>query len=414
MVPRPTDFFMHADKPATIAILGAGPIGLEAAIHARHLGYDVRVFERGRVGDNVRRWGHVRMFSPFSMNASPLGLAILAKSGLGWKSPRADDLLTGLEFVERYLEPLARCDLLADRVFTSTEVVAIGRVGFLKGEAIGGGDRASAPFELRIDRAGREEVVRADVVIDTTGTFANPNWLGAGGIPALGERAACKAIEYGLPDVLGADRERYAGRSVLVVGRGYSAATTVVVLAELAGKAAETRVIWVTRRRLAASEGPICRIAGDRLPERDALAVTANNVAAGASPAVKHFNGTEVESVALDSATHQFTVGLAGRHAATLQFDRLVANVGYRPDRDLYRELQIHECYATEGPMKLAQSLVGGSADCLDQRSFGPVSLSNPEPNFYILGAKSYGRNSHFLISVGLEQIRDVFAGLSR
>lgn len=413
MIPCSTAFFMHAGQPATIAILGAGPIGLETAIYARHLGHDVRVFERARVGEHVRRWGQVRMFSPFSMNASPLGLAAVAAGKTAWRAPQPDDLLTGFEFVERYLEPLARCDLLADRVFTNTEVVAIGRVGFLKGEAIGGGDRASAPFELHIDRGGCEEVVRAGVVMDTTGTFGNPNWLGGGGIAAIGERVARGAMEYGLPDVLGTQREIYAGRSVLVVGCGYSAATTVVALAELAREAPETRVTWVTSRRADAGNGPIRRIAGDRLPPRDALAVAANKLAAGALPAVTHWDGTSVESVTLDPATQRFTVGLVGRHAKTLQFDRIVANVGYRPDRELYRELQIHECYATEGPMKLAQSLVGASQDCLDQRSCGPASLVSPEPNFYILGAKSYGRNSHFLITVGLEQIRDVFAALS-
>ena len=39
----------------------------------------------------------------------------------------------------------------------------------------------------------------------------------------------------------------------------------------------------------------------------------------------------------------------------------------------------------------------------------GPHSLVSPEPNFYILGAKSYGRNSQFLIAAGLVQIRDLF-----
>ena len=39
----------------------------------------------------------------------------------------------------------------------------------------------------------------------------------------------------------------------------------------------------------------------------------------------------------------------------------------------------------------------------------GPETLRNPEPNFYILGAKSFGRNSQFLLRLGFEQVRDVF-----
>jgi hypothetical protein len=61
--------------------------------------------------------------------------------------------------------------------------------------------------------------------------------------------------------------------------------------------------------------------------------------------------------------------------------------------------------------MKLAAALSGQqSADCLDQKACGPQTLLNPEPNFYILGAKSYGRMPNFLLSVGYGQIREVFA----
>jgi hypothetical protein len=60
--------------------------------------------------------------------------------------------------------------------------------------------------------------------------------------------------------------------------------------------------------------------------------------------------------------------------------------------------------------MKLAGLLAGSSSqDCLKQVCHGPDSLRNPEPNFYILGAKSYGRNSSFLLRIGFEQVRDVF-----
>ena len=60
--------------------------------------------------------------------------------------------------------------------------------------------------------------------------------------------------------------------------------------------------------------------------------------------------------------------------------------------------------------MKLAAALQSSnSGDCLVQMSHGPQSLTSPEPDFYILGAKSYGRNSNFLVAIGLEQIRDLF-----
>jgi hypothetical protein len=76
----------------------------------------------------------------------------------------------------------------------------------------------------------------------------------------------------------------------------------------------------------------------------------------------------------------------------------------------MYRELQVHECYASLGPMNLAAALLKqGSADCLQAPGQGGGTLRNPEPNFFILGAKSYGRNSQFLLRTGFEQIREVF-----
>ena len=45
-----------------IAVLGAGPVGLEAALYARKLGYPVTVYERGRLAEHVQRWGAVSRF----------------------------------------------------------------------------------------------------------------------------------------------------------------------------------------------------------------------------------------------------------------------------------------------------------------------------------------------------------------
>ena len=90
--------------------------------------------------------------------------------------------------------------------------------------------------------------------------------------------------------------------------------------------------------------------------------------------------------------------------------ERIIANVGYGPNTDLYRELQVQECYASLGPKNLSDALLkhtGG--DWLTVPSQGPATLRNPEPNFFLLGAKSYGRNSHFLMRTGFEQVRDVF-----
>jgi thioredoxin reductase len=403
---------MAIDTPARIAIVGAGPIGLEAALYGRFLGYEVDVFERGKVADSISKWGHVQLFSPWSMNTTPLGRTALETQNPDWKCP-ADDLLpTGNELVENYLLPLAQSDLIVDGLHEQTEVLKIGREDLLKGECVGdepGGDkhRADTLFRLLVRSSdGQERVQHADIVIDASGTFGNHNALGVGGLPALGEIASVANIHYGLPDIGAVDREKFAGSHTLVVGSGYSAATNVIAIAALARENSATRITWVTRGEN--QDSPIKQIEEDRLAARAALTEEANQLAADSDSCVEHFAATSVERIT--GAVEEFEVQLIGEHADKILVDQIIANVGYRPDQGIYSELQVHSCYATDGPMKLAAAMLGkSSVDCLDQITTGPEALFNPEPNFYILGAKSYGRNSNFLIAAGHAQIRDLF-----
>lgn len=386
-----------------LVIIGAGPIGLESALYGARLGFDVRVLEAGAVGESVRRWGHVKLFSPWRMNVSPLGLEVLREAGLA--EPPSEEYPSGLEHRGRYLLPLVEAPALAGRVETGVRVVAIGRDRLRKGEWIGEGRRAGYPFRLLVARNGEEDVIEADLVMDASGTYGLPNRLGNGGIPAPGERQAGHRISYGLDDVLGADRADYAGKRTLVVGAGHSAATSAMALMRLAREEPGTEVVWIIRQPLEAVYQPF---PDDPLPERDRLIRQARALLESESPGLLVQTGTVVE--AIHSEADALRVILRGEGAGEVRVDRILANVGYGPDSSLYRELQVHECYATRGPMALAAVLLGeSSADCLAQTSHGPESLRSPEPNFFILGAKAYGLNPHFLIRIGLGQIRDVF-----
>jgi cation diffusion facilitator CzcD-associated flavoprotein CzcO len=392
-----------------VAVLGAGPIGLEAALYARTLGLPVKVFERGRVGEHLYRWGHVRLFSPFGMNSTPLGRAALRAANARHELPDSANCPSGREHLAAYLEPLAKVEALRDCVRTETHVLHVGRQGSLKGDDPGDARRARQPFRLVVREGNqRERAEEVDVVLDCTGTYGKHRWLGDGGIPALGEAAAEPHIAYGLEDILGGRRGVYAGKNVVVIGAGYSAATTVCNLAALAGKHPDTWVTWFAR---GTSTLPIKRIADDPLRERDRLAVRANMLATRADGNVEFHPHTVIDTVECAGPDRGFRV--SGRTAGkpwTREADRVIANVGYTPDTDLYRELQVHECYASLGPMKLAAALAGQRGqDCLTQTSHGADTLRNPEPNFFIIGAKSYGRNSNFLLRIGFEQIREVF-----
>ena len=91
---------MPRTDPLRIAILGAGPVGLEAALYACALNLPVTVYERGRVGEHLHQWGHVRLFSPFGMNTTALGLARLRADASQATLPAEGDCITGREYLQ--------------------------------------------------------------------------------------------------------------------------------------------------------------------------------------------------------------------------------------------------------------------------------------------------------------------------
>ncbi|MAG92197.1 MAG: hypothetical protein CMJ48_00380, partial [Planctomycetaceae bacterium] len=398
-----------AESKRRIVIVGAGPIGIEAALFALQAGFDVQVFEKHDVAANVADWGHVELFTPFSMNASPWGRAALSASSPDATIPDADELLTGREFLKRYLLPLSRLPVLHDRIHVRTEVLAIGRAHNRKSHAIGQPARAEHPFQLLLCDERGQRTLEADVVFDCSGTYPHHNWVGAGGIPCGGESVCLNASDYRCADVLGNDRARFVGRRTLVVGAGHSAATTVVQLEQLATSEPGTSVVWLTHQQ---NDRPLKRLENDPLETRDALVRSANDLAEH-SPNVEWLSGGQVREIRRTADAFEVSLETPNGQDAVphrLVVDRVVANVGYRPHNALYEELQVHQCYATEGPIKLAAALLGQSpVDGLIRSGQGAETLVNPEQDFFILGAKSYGRNSQFLLAAGFEQIRELF-----
>jgi NAD(P)-binding Rossmann-like domain len=395
-------------KRPRIAILGAGPIGLEAALAAHERGFPFTVYEAAdRPGGNVRDWGHVRLFTPWDMNVSGRMRRALPQA------PAGAGLPTGAELAEHLLDPLAELPSIQPSLRLGTRVDAVAREGLLKHEEIGSARRGAHRFRLLVSRASDAESVEyADVVLDCTGTYGQPNALGDGGIPAPGERALEHRIERRLPRLerpaRGTQRP-WAGATVLLTGAGHSAQTAARQLAALARHAPGTRVIWAIRSQ----EPSWGAVDGDPLPERAALTRAASELAGGASAAVETRLGYVTEALAEHNGRIDVTLRNGTPEQVTV--DRVLALNGGVGDFSIYRQLQVHECYATGAPMKLSAALLATqSADCLEQQSHGPETLTNPEPGFFILGAKSYGRNSQFLMRIGWTQVDDVLGLVAR
>jgi len=399
-------------------VIGAGPIGLEAALESVRRGFDVVVYEAGRVGEHLHRFGHVGLFTPFGMNSSGAGRGRLA--ALGKALPAEDAILTASELADRYLAPLAALPELRQAIHDRSRVTHIGREGMAKTRGVaaaGDESRSNRPFLLRVVGAdGSTRIEQADIVLDASGVYGTPNGTGPGGLPAPGEESLGDRADRWIPAVLAADRERYRVPRVLLIGDGHSAATALVELDALAAERGRgsARVHWVRRDRGAGA--PFAEVADDPLPARSALASRANAIARNAGWLEQH-PGATIDGYVVGADGVRVMLRESAGASRTLDIDRVLALTGYRPDLELSRELQIHLCYASEAPMKLASAILTASlaspatsGDCLSQVSHGPETLQNPEPDFYVLGAKSYGRNPLFLLTIGHQQVQDVFA----
>ncbi len=392
------------DGSRTVAIIGAGPVGLSAAAHVLERGLTPIVLEAGdKVGHAMRQWGHVQLFSPWEYNIDKAAARLLAPTG--WNSPAPDQYPTGAEIVERYLEPLAERTALSAHIHTSSRVTDISRVGFDKLKTSG---REAAPFEIRYQNGQGPKVVKADAVIDVSGTWHSPNPAGANGLFAIGETRAAGRIAYGMPDVLSKDRARYAGKTVAVLGAGHSAIGTLTDLAKLAAEVPETQPVWLLRGNDAAKA--FGGGANDKLAARGELGATfAALVAAGQIRLESEFRVSHLNA---DGPRLVVGAGSAccGREVVV---DELIVATGFRPDFDFVRELRIRLDPAIECPVALAPLIDPNEHSCGTVRPHGARELAQDEPGFYFAGMKSYGRAPTFLMLTGYEQVRSIAADIA-
>ncbi len=393
------------EQTPPVAIIGAGPIGLAAAAQLIRRGETPLIFEASdAVGNSVRQWQHVSMFSPWGFNTDKAAVALLHDAG--WTHPPQDEIPTGGELVARYLEPLAALPVLRSRIRFGARVTAVTRAGFDKVRTEG---RFVQPFLLRVAAAGAETNIAARAVIDASGTWGSPNPAGADGLPALGEREAADRIFYGIPNVLGAHRRRYAGKSVAVVGGGHSALNALIELAALKAEVPQTRILWIMRKdKIGSVYGGE---ADDALPARGALGSQARQlVESGAVRILSPFRISRIEPSADGALT--LIGGQSGIEACVFAAELIVAT-GFRPDLAMLREIRLTLDPWLESSGTLGPLIDPNLHSCGTVRPHGAGDLAHVEPGFFIVGMKSYGRAPTFLLATGHEQVRSVVAALT-
>jgi hypothetical protein len=393
---------MDSEKNLPVAVIGAGPVGLAAAAHLLERGLEPVIFEAGpTAGAAIEQWRHIRLFSPWRFNLDAAAVRLLEPTG--WASPRPTALPYGGELIDNYLAPLAAIPAISSRLRTGARVLAVTRQGMDKTHTR---HREATPFMVRAqhdDGNIRDHSVAA--VIDASGTWSTRNPLGTSGLPAMGEEAARGRISSPLPDVTGRDRAAFAGRRVLVVGAGHSAANTLINLAGLARDEPDTRILWAVRG--VSADKVYGGGDADGLPARGQLGSRVRRlVEAGRIELHTGFGISALET--LDS--HVRVESVDGR---ALDVDVIIPCTGFRPDLDILRELRLSLDPAVEAPTALGPLIDPEFHSCGTVQPHGAKLLAHPDKDSYIVGMKSYGRAPTFLLATGYEQVRSVAATLA-
>ncbi len=394
---------LKTNKP--VAIVGAGPVGLAAAAHLASHNIPFKVFESSsQVGANLLDWGHVRVFTPWKYVADLISVKLLQETN--WRMPNGDLLPTGEEIVREYLKPLSQHPKMEGNIYLDAKVIAVSRKKISK---IHSQSREDYPFVIKVLVKGIETTYEASAVIDASGTWQTHNPIGAGGVFATGELENAEKISYRIPDIKGEDLNRYANKSVAVVGSGHSAINSLIDLADIKLDYPGTSLHWILQTP------DLSKIYGgkdaDELKARGAL-------------------GTKIEALVNQKALTIHTpvfiekiiqnvekINLEGESGAehwTLDnLDEIIANTGGRPDFSFLREIRYQADPVVESVPDLAELIDPNKHSCGTVRPHGELELKQPEPNFYVVGIKSYGRAPTFLMPTGYEQVRSIAAWLA-
>lgn len=398
-----------ADLP--VVVIGAGPQGLAAAAHLLERGLTPLVLEQGEsIAAAVAQWGHVRLFSAWDELVDPAAARLLAPTG--WVAPEKG-YPTGAAWIEQYLAPLAATLDAAGRdasarpvVRTGVRVTGVARAGR---DLLVSADRDSQPFTVHaVDTDGHECRIPARAVLDASGTWGSPNPAGADGLPALGERATADLLTHRIPGP--DDLAEHVGRHTVVVGSGASAFNALATLAEAVQQDPSTRVTWVLRRPVQGST--FGGGAADQLRERGALGLRAKALVDDGTIIVASGFRTEAMRRVSDGGSDRLV--LVAEDGRTLDpADRVVVLTGFRPDLSFLSELRLDLDPVLQAPRLLAAEIDPNLHSCGSVGATGAADLAQPEADFFVIGAKSYGRAPTFLALTGYEQVRSVAAFLA-
>jgi thioredoxin reductase len=388
-------------KELPVAIIGAGPIGLAAASQLAIRGQKFIIMEAGsEIAHNIRKWEHVRLFSPWQYNVDKAAKELLNRHD--WKEPHPEGLPLGKDLLSDYLEPLAELPEIQPYLSLNSRVVSISRKSIDK---MKNNDRENQPFVLYVENGKKTKRIEAKAVIDSTGTWGSPNPINSEGIWTEDERLLHEHIYYGIPNVKDVEGFKYKGKRIAVVGGGHSALNTLIDLAKLKESNPETELFWIMRKRKV--EEAYGGEENDQLEARGMLGSLIHQlVISGTIQVITPYYIQQVSK----SENGIILTGEREGGVEDIEIDEIIVNTGSRPDFSFLGELRLSIDQTTESVEQLAPLIDPNVHSCGTVRPHGEKELRHAEKDFYIVGMKSYGRAPTFLMATGYEQVRSIAA----
>ncbi len=397
------------DTPATVAVIGGGAIGIEAALYARFLGYYVVLIESQKMAQSWRWQASAPMTVPFSQAASPLGLAALEAHRPDEELPASDAILTGRQFAEQYLVPLAKTDLLKESVHVHSRVCSISRIEARRHASMDIQDRADIEYRIAIHSKSRGWFSeRADIILDCSGV-SMPQGLAPGGGIALGEPEHDWAIRDALPDWQGKERDIVAGQKILLVGNNLATCENLLSLFELQQQSPETLVTWLIPleygmtnplqclERLQAAHPNAGHITSD---PRIAMALQ------GLQPGVVTVPGLGIEKISTSPGGLTALIQSDEDNTLDIPCQLIINSLDPMADWSHAQSLRVGRSAILDRP-----EVEWLDADTETAFVDNPDAILTMEPHYYILGSKSYSLAcSKFSLIQGHQQIRRAFA----
>lgn len=398
------DWDPEIDSPATIAVIGGGPVGVEAALYARFLGYHVLLLDSRRIGSRLIRWGNTPLSVSFGNAASPLGLAALEAQDATDGLPATEARVTCRDYVEKYLIPVAKTDLLHDEVHINSPVVSISRAHWHPGRCATLQNRADDEFRIVVDSSARGEYSHlADIILDCSAEGRTPTGIGPGGGLAVGQRRHQQDFEVGIRDLLDRDRDRFVGKHCVMFGDDLTACYNAVQFMELAHQQADTKLTWIltqgTNQQVWLNK---IRAQSSDLGNHLERLLSSDNQAVITMPA---WGAESIERN--ESGRWQIHLLVGDEDQLLIEADTLLVTQTTNP-WSLASGLSIDLC--SHGRLTKSSAAWLASQSHNEELVVSLESCVTSEPHYYVLGRKSAGGDWRFSFKHARQQIQQLFA----